>query len=94
MLLGESYQAYQVRTSCITQEMRGEALKGDRRCSPCGDNDKLRRDRGEKYMRSCKVNEDTEVERFTQPWLNNSCSLQLCRHLIGSEHLEQPCQSL
>lgn len=42
-LLGESYQPYQVRTSCITQKMRGEALEGDRRCSPRWDNDKLHR---------------------------------------------------
>ena len=43
--LGESYQSYQVRTPCIAQEMRGEALKGDRCRSPRGDHDKLQRQR-------------------------------------------------
>lgn len=46
-----SYQAYQVRTSCVPQQVRGEALEGDRRCSSCGDNDKLRAQR-EKYAGS------------------------------------------
>lgn len=66
-LLGETYQAYEVRTSCVTQEMGGEALKGDRRSSPCGYDNKLRRDRGEKYMRPWKVNEVAEVERLALP---------------------------
>lgn len=66
-LPGETYQAYEVRTSCVTQEMGGEALKGDRRSSPCGYDNKLRRDRGEKYMRSWKVNEVAEVERLALP---------------------------
>lgn len=65
LLLGESYQADQVRTSCVAQEMRGEALKGDRRRPPCGDDHKLCRDRGERRMRRCAVN-DAEVERFTR----------------------------
>lgn len=39
--LGESYQAYQVRTPRVTQEMWGETLKGDRCCSPRGNYDKL-----------------------------------------------------
>lgn len=40
----QSYLSYQVWTSSITQQMRNEALKGDRRCSSCGNNNKLQTD--------------------------------------------------
>lgn len=40
LLKGVRDQAYQVRTSCITQEMRGEALERDSCCSPRGYNNK------------------------------------------------------
>lgn len=52
---GAAYQADQVRTSCVAQEMRDEALEGHRCRSPRGDDDKLR-------VRRREVNDVTAVD--------------------------------